>query len=84
METLFRFNIVRDTRLSADEVDSIDLPTGSAFQQAAAAVPAGPKRREGLRNLARTFITSADFVGSVTSDAEFAWPDADGCTPSET
>lgn len=70
METLFRFNIVRDARRSPDEVDPIELGANTQFQQAAAAIPGGPNRRSQLRTLAQTFIGSTDFVASVPANAD--------------
>src|SRR5688572_15509761 len=64
METLFRFNIVRDARRSGDEVDPVDLVTTTQFQQSAAAVT-GSNRRDQLRLLAESFIASPRFVTSV-------------------
>jgi len=70
METLFRFNVVRDARRSPDEVDPIELGANTQFQQAAAAIPGGPNRRDQLRTLAQTFIRSTDFVASVAANAD--------------
>src|SRR5215470_8629276 len=64
METLFRFNIVRDAQRSNDEVDPIELKANSQFQQAANAIPAGPNRRDQLKALAQNFIASPNFIGS--------------------
>jgi hypothetical protein len=70
METLFRFNVVRDARRSPDEVDPIELGAQTQFQQAAATIPAGAKRRDQLRTLAEQFVASNKFVASVAANAD--------------
>jgi len=65
METLFRFNIVREANRSSDEIEPIDLSLDSQFQQDAAAIPNGPARRDQLHTLAATFIGSTRFVGDI-------------------
>jgi hypothetical protein len=70
METLFRFNMVREPNRTADELEPIDLATNSQFQHDAAAIPTGPARREQLHALAADFIGSNRFVGSINSVAE--------------
>lgn len=72
METLFRFNIVREPNRSPDESDPIDLTTESEFQVACAAVPDGETRRDQLRSLASRFVNSAKFVGDVAGNATTA------------
>jgi hypothetical protein len=61
MEVLFRFNMVRDASLSADEVDLVDLTQESSFQRKAAAIPSGAERRAGLHALAHAYIESSSF-----------------------
>jgi predicted transcriptional regulator len=70
METLFRFNVVREPRRSDDEVDPIDLAADTQFQQDAAAIGGGANRRARLRVLAQTFIASPRFVGAVTANVD--------------
>ncbi len=70
METLFRFNIVREANRSRDEIDPIDLAANTQFQLDAAAIPPGLNRRNQLKTLARNFIASAGFVNSVSADRE--------------
>jgi hypothetical protein len=70
METLFRFNVLRDARRSADEVDPIDLGANTQFQQNAAAIPGGANRRNQLQALAQAYIGSPNFVGSVAANLD--------------
>ncbi len=70
MEVLFRFNVVREARRSADEVTPIDLSANTQFQQAAAAIPSGANRRDQLRALAQNFIGSAKFVSTAAANAD--------------
>lgn len=67
MEVLFRFNIVRDANLAADEVQPIALGAGTTFQAAAAAIPPGRQRRAMLHALARAFIDSSGFRNPVAT-----------------
>lgn len=68
METLFRFNIVREPSRSPDESDPIDLTTRSEFQSACEAVPSGAARRGQLRTLAAAYVASPEFVGDIAGD----------------
>ncbi|MBA4143713.1 MAG: hypothetical protein H0X43_12105 [Nitrosospira sp.] len=70
METLFRFNIIREPNRSRDEIDPIDLTANSQFQNDAGAIPNGPGRRDKLRALAGGFINSDRFVSSINKVAE--------------
>ncbi len=72
METLFRFNVVRDAHRSSDEIDAIDMTQNSQFQQQAAAIPNDAQRRDKLKTLAEGFIASQSFVGNLTAKAELA------------
>ena len=67
MEVLFRFNIVRDADRAVDEVEPIELGADTAFQEAAAAIPAGRQRRAKLHELARAFIDSPGFRNPVAT-----------------
>jgi hypothetical protein len=67
MEVLFRFNIVRDANLAADEVEPIELRADTAFQTAAAAIRPGRERRAALHELARAFINSPAFRSPVAT-----------------
>lgn len=66
METLFRFNLVREANRSADEIDPIDLSANTQFQRDAAEIPNGPNRRNQLKTLARNFIDSSRFVANIS------------------
>lgn len=68
METLFRFNIVREPNRSPDESDPIDLAAQSDFQAACAAVPNGAARHDRLQALGAAYVNSAKFVGDVTAN----------------
>ena len=70
METLFRFNVVREANRSRDEIDPIDLTARTQFQDDAAAIPNGTTRRSGLKNLAKAYITSNHFINSPSSQTE--------------
>lgn len=65
METLFRFNIVREANRTNDEITVIDLTASTPFQTDAAAIPNGPTRRTQLHQLAAQYIASSTFIGSV-------------------
>jgi hypothetical protein len=70
METLFRFNVLRDATRSTDEVGHIDLAAPTRFQNAASAFPAGAQRRGQLRQLAERFVASNRFVGSIPANSD--------------
>ncbi len=76
METLFRFNMVREPNRSVDEIDPIDLTAASQFQTDAAAFPNGPDRRNKLHTLAATFIGSNRFIGNINGIKELRALDA--------
>ncbi|WP_151523809.1 hypothetical protein [Serinicoccus kebangsaanensis] len=76
METLFRFNIVREPNRTPDESDPIDLTAESEFQSACAAIPNGDTRHDQLRALAAKYATSAKFVGDIAGNATTAGLDA--------
>lgn len=76
METLFRFNIVREPNRSADEIDPIDLAADSQFQNAASAIPNDSDRRGKLRALAAAFIGSNRYVGGISGVPELRALDA--------
>lgn len=65
METLFRFNVVRDARLSSEETDPIDLSADTPFQKDAAENPTGEDPRHRLKALAEAFVESPEFVGTL-------------------
>lgn len=65
MESLFRFNIVREANRSSDEIDPIDLAANTSFQNDAAAIPDGDGRRNQLRVLADSFIESNAFISDI-------------------
>ena len=67
METLFRFNVVREANRSREEIDPIDLEAATTFQKNAAAVPSGPARAARLKSLAKAYIASSRFVDSPAS-----------------
>ena len=67
METLFRFNLVREANRSRDEIDPIDLATNSQFQRDAAAIPNGANRRDALKSLARSYISSNRFIDNISA-----------------
>lgn len=68
METLFRFNVLRGTHRSEDEVSFIPLAANTPFQTSAAALPAGDTRRRRLKELAAAFIASPAFVDRISDD----------------
>ncbi len=70
METLFRFNVVREANRAQDETDPIDLSAETAFQRDAAAIPEGAQRPRRLKEHARAYIGSNQFVGSPGSVPE--------------
>lgn len=70
METLFRFNIMRETNRSRDEIDPIDLTANTKFQREAAAIPNGTSRPGKLKNLAKAYIASNQFVDFPGSNAK--------------
>ncbi len=67
MEVLFRFNIVRDADLAADDTQPIDLGADTAFQKVATKIPPGRQRRARLHELARSFIDSPGFRNPVAT-----------------
>lgn len=76
METLFRFNLLRDANKSPDEINPIDLTANTQFQNDAAAIPNGATRKGQLRALAQAFIGSARFVKSVEKIVQYKALDA--------
>ncbi len=68
METLFRFNVVREPNRSADEIDPIDLTAATQFQTDAAAIPNGGGRRLALQQLAETYVRTGPFVSDIGGD----------------
>lgn len=76
METLFRFNIVREPNRSSDESDPIDLSAQSDFQAACGAIPNGDTRLDQLKALAAGYIGSANFVGDIAANPLTAALDA--------
>lgn len=71
METLFRFNIIRDAAKSRDETAPIDIATQSKFQRGAVAIPGGALRRQALVALAQAYIATTDFVAGIDKDSPF-------------
>lgn len=67
METLFRFNVVRDTNRSRDEVDPILLQANTQFQNQAAGITNGSERRLQLKALAGEYIKSSRYVSEINS-----------------
>lgn len=76
METLFRFNLLREANKSPDEINPIDLTANTQFQNDAAAIPNGSGRKSQLRALAQAFIGSARFAKSVEKIAQYKALDA--------
>ena len=72
MESLFRFNIVREANRAEDEISSIPLAADTAFQNSARAIPNGANRKRQLKALAANYIQSSLFVGSVAQRAPLA------------
>lgn len=72
MESLFRFNIVREPNRNEDEITVIDLAAPTTFQNSAGAIPNGTNRRNQLHSLAAAFIGSPIFIASVSSVAALA------------
>ena len=70
METLFRFNVVREANRSGDETDPVDLTANTRFQRDAAAIPNGAARPGRLKTLAKGYIASNRFIGSPTSSTQ--------------
>jgi hypothetical protein len=70
METLFRFNVVREAHKSEDEADPIDLTSNSQFQTSAGAIPDGTTRKAQLKTLATTYVASQNFISSVSADSD--------------
>jgi hypothetical protein len=68
METLFRFNVVRDASKAPDEIAPIDLGATTQFQRDAAAITPDGARTQKLVTLAHTFIESPSFVGSIKAN----------------
>ncbi|HEY9097078.1 MAG TPA: hypothetical protein VIN35_15130, partial [Hydrogenophaga sp.] len=66
MESLFRFNIVREPNRNEDEITVIDLTASTTFQNSAGAIPNGPNRRPQLHALAASYIASPTFIASVS------------------
>ena len=70
METLFRFNIVREANRSRDEIDPIDLIANTQFQRDATGIPGGAQRPARLKALAKSYIATNRFVDAPRSRAE--------------
>jgi hypothetical protein len=68
LETLFRFNIVREPSRTADESDPIDLAADSDFQRLCGEVPDGAARRDQLHELAAAYIASDAFLADVAGN----------------
>ena len=66
MESLFRFNIVREPNRNEDEITVIDLTAATTFQNSASAIPNGTNRRSQLHALAAAYIASPTFIASVS------------------
>ena len=76
METLFRFNVLREANKSADEIDPIDLTANTQFQRDAAAIPNGVNRKSQLRILATSYIASSRFARSIKNVPRYKALDA--------
>ena len=76
METLFRFNIVREPNRSPDESDPIDLAAESEFQAACGAILNGDTRHGRLRALAAKYVNSAKFLKDIAGNPTTAGLDA--------
>ncbi|MDN5881464.1 MAG: hypothetical protein L0H37_03740, partial [Nitrosospira sp.] len=72
METLFRFNIVREANRTEDEIVVINLAVATTFQNSAGAIPNGANRRDQLHTLAANFIASSTFISSISNIAALA------------
>ncbi len=72
METLFRFNVVRDVPSPATEILAIDLATSSAFQARLGAVRGvGPRRLRLLKAEASRFAETDELVSNPSQLAGF-------------
>ncbi|MEO0615598.1 MAG: hypothetical protein AAFY69_05630 [Pseudomonadota bacterium] len=64
METLFRFNMIRDNYRTAEDVNAIDLSANTRFQRECRAVPNNDQRLARLKSLARAYAQSANYISS--------------------